>query len=317
MCGKIVGEYLCIADISLLIAHDIFFSQNDLVANMYAKANDVIRIFSDSSGTNPYAPGGDDQFQLPVNVKVLTDDSNSKSGISFDKHGQINVAFMNQVFDYINVGDSSGIDNTGSTPTLTENLKNQLIFAYSIGEDIDTEIEYYKECQDSEDYTDAQKEVCKKEKEKLQTLKDDLFEFGLERSSLDASVALFFGNKTTIGQVCAYANGLEEVIKPVDPDDWCQGGKVSVNDANVCCSSDCMQCGGLKPASDGSCPSGLCCTEGCCNDDFQEECETVTSVDCVIPSEISDRLVDDVPGFCCLDAPYESKDWGEKVRIKC
>lgn len=210
---------------------------------MYDKANDVTRIFSGSSSTdsrtNPYAPGGDDQFQLPVNVKVLTDDSNSNSGISFDKHGQINVTFMDQVFDYINVGDSSGIDNTESTPTLTENLTNQLIFAYSIGEDIDTEIEYYKECQDSQDYTDPQKEVCKKEKEKLQTLKDDLFEFGLERSSLDASVALFFGNKTTIGQVCAYANGLEE------------------------------------------------------------------------------NLVDDVPGFCCLDAPYQSKDWGEKVRIKC
>jgi len=117
----------------------------------------------------------------------------------------------------------------------------------------------------------------------------------------------------TIGQVCAYSRGLEATFSQVDPDDWCQGGLVSVNDENVCCKTDCMQCGGKKPESDGSCPSGLCCIEGCCNDDFQEECETVTSVDCIIPSTQSERLVDDVPGFCCLDAPYEAQDWGETV----
>ena len=80
-------------------------------------------------------------------------------------------------------------------------------------------------------------DFCKAEVVRLANKKRNLFDKGLDRSSLDASIALLFGNETTIGQVCAYANGLE------------------------------------------------------------------------------DKIVDDVPGFCCLDAPYESEDWGEKVRL--
>jgi hypothetical protein len=56
------------------------------------------------------------------------------------------------------------------------------------------------------------------------------------RSSLDASVAAIFGEKTSIGQVCSYAQGLKD-------------GNVTT-----------------------------------------------------------------VPGFCCLDAPYEADYWGELVR---
>jgi hypothetical protein len=65
-----------------------------------------------------------------------------------------------------------------------------------------------------------------------------------DRSLLDQSIILLFGNKTTIGQVCAYAKGVEKT----DEDD--------------------------------------------------------------VPE------VNDVPGFCCLDAPYEAESgqvWGEKV----
>ena len=61
--------------------------------------------------------------------------------------------------------------------------------------------------------------------------------FFLNNATLDASIALVFGNKTTIGQVCSFAKGLKS--------------------------------------------------------------NTVTNI----------------PGFCCLDAPYQSKleYWGEKV----
>ena len=58
---------------------------------------------------------------------------------------------------------------------------------------------------------------------------------GFARSALDDSIALVFGNKTTIGSVCSYSRALEE------------------------------------------------------------------------------ELVDNIPGFCCLDAPYESNNWGETV----
>ena len=61
--------------------------------------------------------------------------------------------------------------------------------------------------------------------------------FRKNKDILDASIALVFGNKTTIGQVCSFAKGLAS--------------------------------------------------------------KTVTTI----------------PGFCCLDAPYQSKidSWGEKV----
>ena len=62
-------------------------------------------------------------------------------------------------------------------------------------------------------------------------------QFRLDKDIFDASIALVFGNKTTIGQVCSFAKGLKS--------------------------------------------------------------NTVTNI----------------PGFCCLDAPYQSKleYWGEKV----
>ena len=62
-------------------------------------------------------------------------------------------------------------------------------------------------------------------------------QFRLNKDIFDASIALVFGNKTTIGQVCSFAKGLKS--------------------------------------------------------------NTVTNI----------------PGFCCLDAPYQSKieEWGEKV----
>ena len=82
--------------------------------------------------------------------------------------------------------------------------------------------------QDNRGFSDNLKKI-------FQTLIED--ETSSILTELDASVALLFGNKTTIGQVCAYAKGLD------------------------------------------------------------------------------DDKVDDVPGFCCLDAPYQSNDWGEKVRM--
>ena len=35
---------------------------------------------------------------------------------------------------------------------------------------------------------------------------------------------------------------------------------------------------------------------------------------CSFVKGLQERTVVDVPGFCCLDAPYSSSDWGEKVR---
>ena len=75
----------------------------------------------------------------------------------------------------------------------------------------------------------------------LQTRQASFFDKGLSIESIDKSIALVFGNKTTIGQVCAFSKGLTS----------------------------------------------------------------------------SPKAVTDIPGFCCLDAPYQAKteEWGEKVRL--
>jgi hypothetical protein len=73
----------------------------------------------------------------------------------------------------------------------------------------------------------------------LQTRQADFFDTGLSMDSIDKSISLVFGDKTTIGQVCAYSKGLTSIPKTVV----------------------------------------------------------------------------DIPGFCCLDAPYKARteEWGEKV----
>jgi hypothetical protein len=77
--------------------------------------------------------------------------------------------------------------------------------------------------------------------EELQTRQADFFDAGLSMDSIDKSISLVFGDKTTIGQVCAYSKGLTS----------------------------------------------------------------------------TNKTVVDIPGFCCLDAPYKARteEWGEKVRV--
>lgn len=77
---------------------------------------------------------------------------------------------------------------------------------------------------------------CENQLANLMTLQEGLSNQNITSSTFfDESIALLFGNKTTIGQVCSYSRGLES------------------------------------------------------------------------------QTVEDTPGFCCLDAPYEAQDWGETV----
>ena len=181
------------------------------------------KIFASSSSVNnPYTPNPP-EFKLPFNIAQNAS----------DEYGQRNKIFLDKVFQYREIGDgaSGNIDNT----RLNDQAVSYLAVEYREGKRIEDAIEFYDDCKNDRD--DERAKECKT---RWQTNKDEQtrrFHRGLSRSSLDASIALLFGNETTIGQVCAYANGLE------------------------------------------------------------------------------DNFVDDVPGFCCLDAPYESEDWGEKVRL--
>ena len=153
-----------------------------------------------------------------------------------DGHGQIldQSAFLDQVYNYINVGDSDGIKIVDGTPIFSAGLKSKLIEVYTLGENIEDMIEDYEKRVEKEDAGPV-KELCKLILAILKDLRATLSNQGLVRSQLDTSIALLFGNKTTIGQVCSYSKALEE------------------------------------------------------------------------------GMVDNMPGFCCLDAPYEADAWGETV----
>ena len=208
--------------LNLTILHHLATTKSDLVKLLEGKNRPI---FSTSDTKyNPYAPGSEDQFQLPLDI----DDS------ATDDHGKLLSEYLDKIFDYQPVGDPDDdeeIDNMGSTPKLSEDLKDLLAEAYFVDQLVDDLIEYFED-QDDCSLCDWLVENW------LEPLRERYFSLGFDRSSLDTSIALIFGNKTTIGQVCSYTRGLE------------------------------------------------------------------------------DGTVDDLPGFCCLDAPYQTKpEWGEKVRL--
>lgn len=170
---------------------------------------------------NPYSPDGSLQFSMPTGIA-------DEDGI-VDEHGQFQSGstFLDVLFDYVDVGELESND----PPSFGDSLKELLVESYSQEERNNRLIEYYNECKDDED--DDRAEDCKMQLETLEKEQDNLVRAGRSRVQLDDSIAMVFGNKTTVGQICAYSRGLE------------------------------------------------------------------------------DNVVDDITGFCCLDAPYESKDWGE------
>ncbi|KAL9191170.1 hypothetical protein ACHAXT_000876, partial [Thalassiosira profunda] len=200
-------------------------------------AYDIVEALSDSDNAlfssdpnrfNPYAPSGGNQFEIPLGIS--TDGT--------DKHGQLIATKLDQLYNYIAVGsDTPGIDNSQNPPGLSDELRDYLAFAYSSGQFFDDRIEYFESLDECDAFCEANLAIYR-------ALKDAFFQLGLDRSSLDASIALTFGNKTTIGQVCAYAKGL--------------------------------------------------------TDDGGDEGPTVEGL----------------PGFCCLDAPYQSQVWGEKYECQ-
>lgn len=219
--------------------------KSDLMRSLDGKDN---TIFPDSDLFNPYTPDANQrsQFQLPLSIK----DS------ATDTHGQLTAKFLSDIFDYVEVGSGANqkVVDTQGTPHLSEDLIGKitpkfkrecingrsvscflcpslpsefLARAYSLDEAIDEAIKFFEDCDG---------EICSFFAAFLKDLARDFYDKGLDRTSLDTSIALVFGNKTTIGQVCSFARGLD------------------------------------------------------------------------------DGAVDDIPGFCCLDAPYQAPDWGEKVR---
>ena len=45
--------------------------------------------------------------------------------------------------------------------------------------------------------------------------------------------------------------------------------------------------------------------------------ETTTGQICTFAKALKDGAVDDLPGYCCLDSPDDTKLWGEQVSFYC
>ena len=142
-----------------------------------------------------------------------------------DKYGQLKKNLtLDELFNFYHFYAGSFL---GIRDVITWDL--QLIENYGRTKEIDAKI---KKLEDEYDTEKNEKEIKKLEIERSLPIYD--------RSLLDVSIELLFGKKTSIGQVCAYAQGVEN------------------------------------------------------------------------------NNVEDVPGFCCLDAPYEDSAgqvWGEKVSL--
>lgn len=149
-------------------------------------------LFGGTAGANPYAPGGNTQFQLPLSLNDAT---------AVDEHGQIkeDSTSLDDVFNYVSVGDGSGIDNSGATPMFSTALKELFISQYILAEDLAALLETYEECEDDKDADKA--DACTSMANSVRALLTAVSNQGFERSQLDDSIALIFGNSTTIGQV--------------------------------------------------------------------------------------------------------------------
>ena len=212
---------------SVLILTIVTFSpQNDFVNLTETEDRKIFRF--EEQRFNPYASDSISRykFHIPKSIDVKNNDI----------HGQLQSSFLDKIFHYVPVDLSNGrIEYGGSitfnrsiTPNLNEPLKKWLADRFKERDLFDAQYQYFKKCSTS---------FCTTYFKELQTQQGDWYGKGLDITSLDTSIALIFGKKTTIGQVCSFVKGLK------------------------------------------------------------------------------DRMVVDAPGFCCLDAPYSSSDWGEKVKI--
>ena len=119
-----------------------------------------------------------------------------------DEHGQLTSEFLDDIFKYVVVGDpgdGQNLDNTLPTPQLSDELKIFLVEAYFDEQKLDKDTDYYEYCGTDENNPFQAQCIINMDDNKL--AQTEGYNLGKDRSSLDTSIALIFGNKTTIGQV--------------------------------------------------------------------------------------------------------------------
>ena len=119
---------------------------------------------------------------------------------------------LDDIFEYVSIGSSTGLTSTDNS--LGTALKTDLTHAYFYDQYMDERIKYYEECAENDDNTDEQKNECIAEGDNLKVTRSEFTSKGFDRSTLDTSIALVFGNKTTIGQVRREIYVGVEIVSP-------------------------------------------------------------------------------------------------------
>ena len=196
--------------------------------------------------TNPFTPDHDKLEQLKLPIRLQGVQLGGK-----DEYGKLISKYLDKIMKYVKIGDvGEGEILEGAHRTkISEKLRSRLVKDHADAHYASLMVEYFGKSDTPE--TDFLKNgilyLLKEEKRKeFERVLKKYVSKGKDRSALDTSIALLFGNETSIGQICSYAKGLK------------------------------------------------------------------------------DGKVDNLPGFCCLDAPYEDPppdhhqsggNWGELVRL--
>lgn len=172
------------------------------------------KLFTSFDSTNPFSKSN---LLLSIPYRMTNEE------IDRDEHGQIKVNKLDKMFDFVDIEDQELIiDGDGVRPKFSDDLSSYLERSFSIL-----------------DYLGRKGKVPKYKDDTLKVfaegVKSSFYDKKVTRTALDDSLALIFGNRTTVGQVCSYASGLKK----------------------------------------------------------------------------SNADLSSVPGFCCMDAPYEADYWGE------
>lgn len=201
--------------------------------------------------TNPFTPDHDKLEQLKLPIRLQGVQLGGK-----DEYGKLISKYLDEIMKYVKIGDvGEGEILEGDHRTkISEKLRSRLVKDHADAHYASLMVEYFGKS-DTPEKGDLKKgskweeegEVTKgTKKEEFERVLKKYVSKGKDRSALDTSIALLFGNETSIGQICSYAKGLK------------------------------------------------------------------------------DGKVDNLPGFCCLDAPYEDPppdhhqsggNWGELVRL--